>query len=68
MADQILDGKGKGFLAQVNSDGQLETRSESVNAKYIRALTGDTYGGTMKFTALTGGIFELMGYFIYISA
>ena len=49
MADVIKDGKGKGFLAGVNNDNQLLTRStvlqqrleSSIDGQYFEVTTGE---------------------------
>ena len=48
MSEMIRDGAGKGFLAKVNKDNQLTTRSiaveqrlkSAVNEEYFEATTG----------------------------
>jgi len=46
MSEQIKDGKGRGFLAQVNEDQDLVTRSISVEQRLKSTLDGHYYEAT----------------------
>ena len=46
MSEQIKDGKGRGFLAQVNEDQDLVTRSISVEQRLKATLDGNYYEAT----------------------
>ena len=53
MAEQIRDGKGKGFLAQVNSDNQLVTRATAIEQRLASAKDENYYEATTGQITLT---------------
>ena len=53
MPEQIRDGSGKGFLAAVNSDNQLQTRAVAVAQRLESALDGNYYEVTTGKIELT---------------
>jgi hypothetical protein len=40
---QVLDGKGRGYNAEVNSDNQLSTRAVSISALHQASLNGEAF-------------------------
>ena len=53
MAEQIRDGKGRGYLAQVNKDNDLVVRNISVEQRLKSALDGNYYEATTGKITLT---------------
>ena len=53
MADTIKDGQGKGYLAGVNADNQLVTRSTTLNQRTKSAIDGNYYEATTGLLTLT---------------
>ena len=53
MADQLVDGRGRGFLAAVNQSNELNTRASSVEQRLISALHGEYFEATTGKTTLT---------------
>jgi len=53
MPDTIRDGQGRGFLAGVNKDNQLVTRTTSLDQRGKSAIDGNYYEGTTGLITLT---------------
>ena len=53
MPDTIRDGQGRGYLAGVNSDNQLVTRSTSLEQRGKSAIDGNYYEGTTGLITIT---------------
>ena len=56
MPETIRDGKGRGFLAQVNADNQLVTRAATNAQRLISAVDGQYYEATTGQITLTDAL------------
>lgn len=66
MADQILDGRGRGFRAEVSSEYQLMTKSVQIERIAHQSITyGNAYFIEYLFKQQTGDVMEFMGYTTY---
>jgi hypothetical protein len=63
---QLKDGKGRGYLAEVNIDNHLVTKSIlSDNIHYRSVAEGDVYLLPMEFKQISGGTAEFAGILTY---
>ena len=53
MSDTIKDGKGRGYLAGVNSDNQLLTRATAIEQRLVSAIDGNYFEATTGVVTLT---------------
>ena len=66
MSNTIRDGKGKGYLASVNSHNQLQTRCSTVqDIAFHSANDSSAFVVTFEHTQASGGSTEGVGYMTY---
>jgi len=56
MADNIKDGKGRGYYAGVNNDNQLMTRSTILEQRLESSIDGNYYEATTGEITITGSL------------
>ena len=62
----IKDGKGRGYVAEVNAENQLAVQAVNIDyGQYISLIKKDVYTTQMAFKQTTGGVGEFAGILTY---